>query len=104
MKTALETATGKELHKIKKLLIDDDKRIFAIFAIFQEHGNYEGAEAEISDLQDALRSCWDVLAPAQRTELLELDSVQETFENATMEPLFPDVEQPDDSETPGGRS
>lgn len=104
LKTALETATGKELHKIKKLLVDDDdKKIVAIFAIFQEHGNDEGAEAEISDLQDSLRSCWDVLTLAQRTELLELDSVQEIFENATMEPLFPEVGQPGDSETPGSR-
>ena len=81
-KSAVETATVKELRVTEKLL--QSKGIEKILDIFQEHGNDEGAEVEISDLQDALRSCWDVLTPEQRTELLGLDSVKDTFENATM--------------------
>ena len=33
-----------------------------------------------------------MLAPEQRTELLELDTIQETYENATLEALVPIVE------------
>lgn len=90
LKSALE-ATGEEaLLVIEKLQHSEGGE--NLFDIFQEHGNDEGADAEISDLQDALRTCWDVLTSEQRAELLELDSVQETYENATMEPLFPVAE------------
>lgn len=87
LKSAVKTATGQELRVTEKML--QKTGIEKILDIFQEHGNDEGPEAEISDLQNALRSCWDVLTAEQRIELLELDSVQETFENATMEQLMP---------------
>jgi hypothetical protein len=93
LKSAVETAICKELRVTEKLLRSNG--IDELLDIFQGHGNDEGPAAEISDLQDALRSCWDVLTSGQRTELLELDSVQETFENATMEPLFPVAETTD---------
>lgn len=87
MKSAVETASGEDLRVTEKLL--QDEGLEHILGIFQQHGKDEGAEAEVTDLQDALRSCWDELTKDQRSKLLELDSVQETYENAVMEPLFP---------------
>lgn len=86
VKSAMEAAAGKELKVTKALLKDDG--LEKLLSIAEKHGNDEGAEVEITDLQDMLRSCWVELTVDQRTSFLELESVQETFENATLHPLF----------------
>lgn len=93
LKSAIEAATRKTLRVTERLLQENGVKI--ILDHFQEHGNDEGPETEITDLQDALRSCWDVLTSEQRTELLELETVQETYMNATMKPLFPEPRSSD---------
>lgn len=82
-------ATGKALRVTERIL--QNEGVETLLDIFQEYGNDKGEKAEISVLQDALRACWAVLTPGQRTELFELDSVQRPFENAT-EPRFPAAE------------
>ncbi len=86
LKSALESAIGSDLSVTEEFL--NDKAVERILDIFEAHGQDEGPEAEITDLQDALKTCWDILTQEQRTAFFELDSVQETFQNATTKPLF----------------
>lgn len=88
LSTALETATCGEPFLGKPDTPSGDELLEKVLEIFKEHGGDEGPAAEIQDLQDALWSVWDVLPPEKREQMLNLPSVQETYFNATMKPLF----------------
>ena len=87
LKSAIETATLWEPIRLTKFLLQAEG-IEKILDIFQEHGNDEGSAAEIKDLQDALRVCWGVLPQDMRKKMLDIEGVQDTFENATGLPLL----------------
>lgn len=83
--TFIETAVGLPLKVTESRL--KDYGIENLLDIAQEHGNDEGANVEIRDLQDMLRACWAVMDNQQRVQYFEIESVQDTYENATLHPL-----------------
>jgi hypothetical protein len=88
LSTALKTATLGVPFLGKPDTPSGEELLEKVFEIFKEHGSYEGAHAEIQDLQDALWSVWDVLPPEKREQMLNMPCVQETYFNATSKHLY----------------
>lgn len=84
LETALETAIMDSFVVVEGHMEAGGADLF--FKVFEQHAEDEGADAEIGDLQEALRSCWDVMTGAQRSQLMRTESVVTTFESAMHKP------------------
>ena len=52
-----------------------DERLAGLFRLARRHGDREGAEAEIADLQDLCAALWGLLTHQQRREFLGSEEV-----------------------------
>lgn len=89
--SVIQTSTGKPRFKVKESHFKEDG-IEHLLGLAQEHGNDEGADVEIRDLQDSLRAAWSLLDTTQKSDFFSLEEVQETYENAMCHPLEEDFQ------------
>lgn len=78
--------------KGQKSIVDID--VEWLLAIANQHGEAEGLESEVKDLQDLFKIVYDQLTPQQRATLMLLPEVRDVVENALGDWNPPPAAQP----------
>lgn len=78
--------------------VDTSGAIEHLIRAAQQHGEDSEPDHEVGDLQDLLRSVWQLLTPGQRAAALRSQQVSDVLEGAMLEPLAGSLEDTHDWE------
>lgn len=79
-------------------LFDDTNTVEDLLSLATRHGDESGNDYEIGDLQELLRAAWEVMTPAQRSQMLRSPQVSNVAEGCLVDSLVTCLDDIDEGE------